>query len=346
MPRALRYGIVGAGFIGGIIARAIADAPSAELVAVASRRQERAAVLAAQYPRARVFDSWQDLVAWDGLDAVYVATPTAVREVISVAAAQHGKHVLADKPFASLESLQAITAACNASGVAFMDATHFVHHPRTRQIKHERAARIGTLRAINSTFHFPSPDRGNIRYDPHQEPMGAFGDMVWYSLRAVTEFMTPGARLLNAYGIAEHDPVTGAVVRSAGILILSDGCSATWEGGYNVGACHMDLQLLGDHGTISLDDFVLDWAGGFFPPMPGYPVGFIQRSGGATPAEARRILTPGEPRQAVQMVEAFTHLAANPAGTDAVASIQISETTQDMLDRIWAQLTPLNPAGQ
>lgn len=36
-------------------------------------------------------------------------------------------------------------------------------------------------------FYFPFSDRENIRFDPTDEPMGAVGDMAWYSMRAVVE---------------------------------------------------------------------------------------------------------------------------------------------------------------
>ena len=146
MSSPLRIGVVGCGFIADVIAHAIAEADGAVLVAAASRRRETAEAFAGKHGAGRVFDRWEDLVASPDVDAVYVATPTVLREVVSVAAARKRKHVLADKPFQSLQSVHAITAACGLAGVAFLDATHFTHHPRTAQLKRERAERIGGAR--------------------------------------------------------------------------------------------------------------------------------------------------------------------------------------------------------
>lgn len=336
-PR-VKFGIVGTGFIADVVANAISQS-DASLVAVASRRYERACEFANRHDDVRAFESWGDLVAWDGLDAVYVATPTSVREEICIAAAQNKKHVLAEKPFASLASLQSITQACLANGVSFMDATHFVHHPRTRQLKQELEQRIGKVQAIYTSFFFPSMDRSNIRFDPEKEPTGAFGDMAWYSMRATLEFASANLSLVDGSGFVQKDDVSGACIRSAGVLLLSDGCTSTWDVGYNTGSVVMDLNILGQQGMISLDDFVLDWADGFAMNIPDYPVGFVQRSGIVNPTEFNRVTTPGHQPQVVNMIQNFAALTEEPEGQAARASMYISEQTQELLDTVWNQLT-------
>ena len=125
----VRWGIVGTGSIANWMASAIQSTPLAELAAVSSRKMESANAFANKHGAGRGFDSWVEMASWDGVDAIYVATPTSVKEEICVVAANQGKHVLGEKPFASLASLQQITGACRENGVGFMDGTHFVHHP-------------------------------------------------------------------------------------------------------------------------------------------------------------------------------------------------------------------------
>src|SRR4029079_4108936 len=91
-----------------------------ELAAVSSRKLETAQQFATKHGIAGVFGSWAEMVASNTVDAVYVATPTSVREEVCLAAAAHGKHVLGEKRFANLPSLRRITAACRKYGVAFM----------------------------------------------------------------------------------------------------------------------------------------------------------------------------------------------------------------------------------
>ena len=105
----------------------------------------------------KTFDSWAGLFEWDGVDEIYVATPTSVREEICVAAANNGKHVLGEKPFANLASLRRITSACKQNGVGFMDGTHFVHSPRTAHIKSGIPDMVGWPWSIDSAFlNFPT----------------------------------------------------------------------------------------------------------------------------------------------------------------------------------------------
>jgi predicted dehydrogenase len=333
----LRVGVVGSGYIAKVIAQVMQAAQGVRLVAVASRRPERAAAFAQAHPGLIHFATWQDLVAWDGLDAVYVATPTVAREEIAIAAAQHGKHVLAEKPFASTASLQRIIAACQAQQVAFLDATHFVHHPRTMQLRQELAARIGQLQAISAAFFFPSMDRNNIRHDPQQEPMGAIGDMAWYTLRAVVEFTPADALPLLTQAVGSRDVLSGAMVRGAGMLHLSNGVTATWDVGYSVGTCIMDLALLGDQGMITLNDFVLDWAYGFPIADQHSPIGFVQRRGLATPAAFEQVQT-ASACQSVLMLEQFARMAADPQGQAVQASIEASIRTQTLLDGAWERI--------
>ena len=108
--KTLRWGVVGTGGIANSMAPRIQQADHAELVAVSSRRMESAKKFAGQHSVSNAFDSWSDMLDWDGVDAIYVATPTSVREEICIAAAKAGKHVLGEKPFADLPSLQRISS--------------------------------------------------------------------------------------------------------------------------------------------------------------------------------------------------------------------------------------------
>jgi predicted dehydrogenase len=338
MGTTLQLGIIGSGYIADVIATALRETDRVQLAAVASRRPEAARDFARRHGDVPVYESWEALIADPSIGAVYVATPTSVREGICIAAAKHGKHVLGEKPFASRASLKAITDACLEHGVAFLDATHFTHHPRTHQIRAELPQRIGRLEAIRTSFFFPSSDRNNIRLQPDKEPTGAIGDMAWYSMRAIAEYADAGSTVVHCHGVARRDPVTGAFIRGAGVLQLSDGLTCTWDAGYTVGACLMDLDLMGEKGVIQMDDFVLDWSGGFLIPDNTRPVGFTQRTGLATPAGFERVETPSPKRQVVRMLENFAEMTLDPGGDAVVSSIRRSERTQALVDTVFANL--------
>ena len=221
--KTLRWGVVGTGGIANSMAGMIKMADAAELGAVSSRRLETAREYASAHDVPHAFDSWQDMIDSDHVDAIYVATPTSVREEICIAAAKGGKHVLGEKPFASLPSVRRIAQACRDNGVAFMDGTHFVHHPRTLDIRQRREERLGFVWSVASAFQFDLPDRGNIRYNPRLEPMGAIGDAGWYNMRAAVEYLPSDVVLdtTSAYLRRDADTCASRAPRASSISTTS-----------------------------------------------------------------------------------------------------------------------------
>jgi predicted dehydrogenase len=251
----LRWGFVGTGRIARWMAAVVREAPGAELTAVASRRMHTAEAFALEHGGARAFGSWSDMLAWEGIDAVYVATPTGRREEICVAAACSGKHVLGEKPFASLPSLQRITAACRAQEVAFMDATHFVHHPRHAAVQ-ERLQTARRPLSLHSSFLVSLTDRADIRYDPSLEPLGAIGDLGWYNMRATLEYLDGAAALESVTARLRRDDGTGTIVAGEGVLRFADGSTSEWRCGFDATALDIGLQLGMPTGTLRMGNFV------------------------------------------------------------------------------------------
>ena len=243
--RTLRWGFVGTGGIANSMAPRVQQAASAELVAVSSRKMKTANEFAGKYGINHAFDSWADMFAWDGVDAIYVATPTSVKEEICMAAASRGKHVLGEKPCANLPSLQRITAACRSNGVGFMDGTHFPHHPRTAHIKSGMTGSVGWPWSVDSAFQFGLSDSNNIRLNPELEPYGAIGDAGWYNMRAVVEYTAEGVEIASVDAYLRRHTETGAVVSGSGVIVFNDGSTTTWNCGFESGAGIMDLRISG-----------------------------------------------------------------------------------------------------
>lgn len=255
-PPGLRWGFVGTGKIARWMADVVRRTPAAELAAVASRSSSTATAFAMRHGAAKGFHSWAEMLSWEGIDAVYVATPTAQREEICVAAARAGKHVLGEKPFASLASLGRITAACRDHGVAFMDATHFPHHPRTAAIRACLGQMVARPQSLDSSFLISLPNRDDIRYDPALEPLGALGDLGWYNMRATLEYLSPAGMLSSVTTRLRHDAQTGAIIAGDGTLNFEDGTVSAWRCSFDAHAPVIELRLLGPGAQIAMDNFV------------------------------------------------------------------------------------------
>lgn len=321
--RQLRWGIVGTGGIANSMASMIQLADHAEIGAVSSRKMESAKAFAAKHRVPVAFDSWQQMCRSNDVDAIYVATPTSVREEICIEAANQGKHVLGEKPFANLESVKRITAACRSNAVGFMDGTHFVHHPRTAHINRVTREKVGWPWSIASAFQFSLTDKGNIRYNTRLEPYGAIGDAGWYNMKAAVEFSTPGIEIESVEAFLRRDKETGAAVSGSGVIVFNDGSTTTWNCGFDSGAGIMDLRISGAMGVIKLDDFLS-------VRPSGQPADYEYRQAWDN---TERIEVASPKRGAALMFEDFAKMVGKPELIEA--SINSTEQTQKWLDAIW-----------
>jgi predicted dehydrogenase len=331
-PPTLRWGFVGTGNIATWMADVLRNTPGAELAAVASRSTASAQAFATRHGAARGFGSWAEMLSREDIDAVYVATPTALREEICIAAADAGKHVLGEKPFASLPSLRRITAACRRNGVAFMDATHFVHHPRTAAVLAQIGEITGRPQSLDSSFLVSLSNRGDIRYDPALEPLGALGDLGWYSMRATLEYLSHAAELRSASTRLRHETRTGAIIAGSGSLTFEDGTVSDWRCSFDAEAPVIQLRLSGPLGQIAMDNFVGE--------DPDGSADYRQAGAGAADAAPTRVRVESRFSGPSLMFQDFAAAARDPALRERW--MQASERTQALLDAVREAAAPQN----
>ena len=204
-----------------------------------------------------------------------------------------------------------------------MDGTHFVHSPRTKQIKSSTAEMIGWPWSIASAFQFGLTDKGNIRMNPKLEPYGAIGDAGWYNMRAAVEYTAPGIEIKSVDAYLRRDSETNAVVSASGIIVFDDGSTTTWNCGFESGAGIMDLRISGAKGVIKLDDFLSN-------RPSDQPADFEYRQGWG---DTQFIKVPFDKPEAALMFEDFSAMVGD--ADLLAASIHASERTQQWLDAIW-----------
>ena len=335
----LKFGIVGTGFIAGVVANSIGQSTKGRLTAISSRKQETADAFASEYNSVTPVVGVEALLACDNAEAIYIATPTTTKEQIALAAIAADKHVLVDKPFLDHASCKRMTDAAASKGVVFMDATHFVHHPRTEAIQIAIPEKIGTPKSLHTIFYFPFSESTNIRFDTSLEPTGAFGDMAWYSMRAIVEYLQPKGIISTVVGVAERDSSTNAVIRAEGLISFESGEVSTFDVGYTADTAIMDLELLGTNGVIMMDDFVLDWSNSFAFKNPDIKVGYVHRTGMANRNDFNFIETPAKDTQDALMIDHFADLVSNGHPHARETYVTVSLKTQQYLDAVWASLS-------
>ena len=152
--RPVRIGIIGAGFARTTQIPGFRDCMGARIVAIASRNPERAADVAREFAIDHVADDWRDLVAREDVDLVSVVTPPATHMEMTMAALDHGKAVLCEKPMAmnAAEAKRMTEAAQKAGLLALIDhELRFLKSRRTMRSMLTSGA-IGAVRHCNYLF--------------------------------------------------------------------------------------------------------------------------------------------------------------------------------------------------
>ena len=156
----IRWGILStAGIAHRAVGPGIQKARNGVLRAVASRSLARARGFAADLEVPVAYGSYAELLADPEIDAVYIPLPTSLHHRWVMAAAQAGKHVLVDKPFA-VDAAQAeeMVAACRQAGVQLIEGFMYRYDPRHARLRALVAdGRLATCG--RSTRRLASPSR-------------------------------------------------------------------------------------------------------------------------------------------------------------------------------------------
>ena len=117
-PPAIRFGVVGAGFIARWFLQAVRTVPRARVVAVTSARPESAAAFAAEHGIGASYATLEEMLAAgrpggaSPFDVVYIGSPNSLHASQTITALEAGFHVLVEKPFAlDAEQAEAMVAA-------------------------------------------------------------------------------------------------------------------------------------------------------------------------------------------------------------------------------------------
>jgi predicted dehydrogenase len=114
------FAVIGAGFMGSVLARVGYELPYANCVAAADVNFDNAQQLVAAYG-GKAFQDYQEMLARERPDTVIIATPESSHRDPVLSASQGGAHIFVEKPFAtSLEDADAMIQSCKQAGVMLM----------------------------------------------------------------------------------------------------------------------------------------------------------------------------------------------------------------------------------
>lgn len=131
-----------------------APAERVRLVALAGRDGPRVEAAAHRFGFERATADWRSVVDDPDVDVVAIATPAESHAEIAIAAAQHGKHVLCEKPLAlDADDARAMIEAADDAGVLHATGFNYRFVPAVELIRRlVMSGRLGELRHYRALY--------------------------------------------------------------------------------------------------------------------------------------------------------------------------------------------------
>jgi phthalate 4,5-cis-dihydrodiol dehydrogenase len=148
----LRLGIAGLGSAGSTLLAAAGRHPGFKVTAAADIRKEARDKFASEVS-GEVYERVEDLCASSHIDAIHVATAHQFHATHAVAAAEHGKHIILEKPMAlTLQECDAMVDAAERSGIRLLvgRGSHGFDPPTLKMRQLIASGLLGRLGMVNN----------------------------------------------------------------------------------------------------------------------------------------------------------------------------------------------------
>lgn len=248
----LRWGILGPGWIADQFASTVRANTAQRIVAVASQTPGRAQAFASAHAIPLALSSYDELVARDDVDAVYVANQPTGHHDAAMLAIDAGKHVLIEKPLTQvITQAEAVFARAIERGVLAMEAMWTRYLPQVdvaRQLLD--AGAIGEPRLVLADFCQDNRKMARMWRKGDGSPLW---DMGIYPI-ALCQMVFGEPTVVDARGILLE---SGMDAESTSYLTYSNGARAVFTVSGIVDAPHHAL-IAGEDGVIEFGQpFVL-----------------------------------------------------------------------------------------
>lgn len=319
--RLLRFGIIGTAKIARQwLIPAIAKAGNAEVVAVASRDHTKAARFAEENGIAKIFGSYEELLADESIDAIYNPLPNHLHVPVSIQAIDAGKHVLCEKPLGlNARDIQPLLqAAAKRPDLVVMEAFMYRYHDQWRQAKSliEQGV-LGDINNVEASFTYFNRDPDNVRNKPDIGG-GGLMDIGCYCVSAARFIFGREPVRVSAY--LDIDPQFQVDRHASGLLEFAPGTASFYCSTQS--APSQGIKINGTKGTLLL-------------ATPFYANGPAQLL--LVDAQGQQTIPIDDCNHYVRQVEAFS--AAALAGAAAPTPLSDALANQKVVDALFSAAT-------
>jgi predicted dehydrogenase len=247
------FGIIGAGMIADVHAQAIVSIENAGLIGVCSSDPAKTRKLAEKY-NCQAFVNYDEMLRSGEIDIVTVATPSGRHMEPAIEAAQHGKHVLCEKPLdISLERIDQMIEAHEKAGTCLGGIFNYRFNDSVALLKDAvEKGRFGTISYASvhvpwwrNEEYYSNSWRGTWKLDGG----GALINQSIHMIDMLQYLMGP-IHSLQAYtatrghSIEVEDTATAIVRFKNGALGGIYGSTASFPGQFR------RIEITGTHGTV------------------------------------------------------------------------------------------------
>ena len=245
----VRWGVLSTARINRKLLAGAREARGVEVVAVGSRDRERGEAFAAEHGIGRVHGSYEELLADDDVEAVYIPLPNSLHVPWSVRALEAGKHVLCEKPLTRRAAdAEAAFDAAERAGRLLMEGFMWRYHPQTEALV-RLTREIAPLRIVRAAFGFTiGDDPANVRLQSELEG-GSLMDVGCYCVSALRLLAGEPERASAEAVLAP----SGVDARFAAVLRLPDDVIGQFDCGLDVPP-RGGIYVVGEGGTLIAED--------------------------------------------------------------------------------------------
>ena len=201
----LRAALVGTGYWGPNLANSIERTGKAVVHWLCDANPDNLGSLARRYPYARATTDLGEVLRDDGVDAVFIATPTATHYELGKRALEAGKHVLIEKPITTRSpEAAALVRLARERDRVLMVGHVFEYNPAIRVV--DDLIKAGELGEI----YYMSFERTNL--GPVRTDVSALWDLATHDAAIMCDFMSAAPVSVTAKGQSYLNPGIDDVV--------------------------------------------------------------------------------------------------------------------------------------
>ena len=251
----IKAAIVGMGWWGRTLVEAVADSEQIRVVAGATRTVSPEVKAFAETQKLTLVDSYEALLADKHVDAVVLATPHSLHAAQTIAAAQAGKHVFCEKPFALTKAdADAAVAATEKAGVTLGLGYNRRFHPEMTALRQKiQSGALGTVLHFEATMTFPNalllkPEAWRAHRD--ETPCGGLTPM---GVHAIDGMIDLGGEIDHVYCQSFHRVVPVDSDDTTSMLFRMKNGASGYLGTITATGPGFSFQVFGSKGSLRLE---------------------------------------------------------------------------------------------